>query len=155
MKEKKCFWGNGNLKSILVTDDQNRSHGKQLGWHENGNLWWEENYLHGRKHGKFIVCLEEGGIYTDCAYYVNDSEVSVDEYYALVDEKGIDDIDRVRLDELLAKESFEGIARRQFISFVFKYREEMTEILRCSIHAKLECPWCTGEFGVTLEKNDV
>jgi len=57
-----------------------KKHGTRLMWHENGQLWYQNEYLNGKKHGLQQQWYMNGHI----AYkerYVNDSMLGLQEYW--------------------------------------------------------------------------
>ena len=46
-----------------------KKHGKEEGWYDNGQKWYEDNFLHGMWHGVIKTWDEDGNLFIDQEYF--------------------------------------------------------------------------------------
>lgn len=62
------LWDNGNIRSLTEYQD-NQLHGKDIGWYEGGQKYWEKDYHRGQLHGKDIGWYENRQKYWEKDYH--------------------------------------------------------------------------------------
>jgi antitoxin component YwqK of YwqJK toxin-antitoxin module len=67
------------MENIINKNDNGQLHGIQIGYHDNGKIWYKENYINGNQHGEQIVNYPNGQISIKC-HYINGNEVSHSEW---------------------------------------------------------------------------
>lgn len=55
MKVEREYYSNGNIAYETHYNSKKQIHGKYIGWHIDGRLWWENYYLYGE-----LTTKEEG-----------------------------------------------------------------------------------------------